>query len=813
MQNLTRKILLTVLLVIISVVIIVTMGLKGLWKKAGIPGLDTFFSDMLERNRVDNATGPFPETTLPSDIKKIVGTWSGNSDADGKEWQFIFKDNYAVRISNSTGYFHQGTAFIHWNLGLTDGNIRVPPGWSPLDVDITQSSEPSYSTKISLGAFAMRKDILKYCFSEPGKMVRPITDDSREGLKCFDLTKSVPGEDKQHVQQSPVQLTEKTLTTSAAPSQSSEPSSTSVSGIKVRVTDFHARILVQKNGTLLVHETIKINTDGGTFEQKTGPLISGIYRTIGGRIQGKHAYYQLMGIEIIEASLDGKPIPYVEKTLGRWFSKYVFIGPEKLILSPGVHEFTIDYKTDRHIQFMQDHDEFFWWIFGEGSHGWVTSIDTVAITVILPDGNHGIIANLDDHSWNKGIGKIPELLQHASESGNSNVLHYGMVLSEKKPYLSVVVSMPKGVVHGPDLDMRISFFLRDMKTYLPGLIGLTIFFVYYIIVWARVGRDPEKKALFPRYKPPADCSPAFARFLMTMGYDRTAFTSAILNLAAKGIIRILRHNSSYIVENRTDDLRRLSPEELVLHYAFFEGRRGETSASGRKELDAILIHRAYRKHRKYLKSAVGNQFFTRNTRYMVPGIIISIIVAAVNAEIVDIDGSYIKQLFALGLWTLFAGYITRFLSRKRAFELKKPSKAVYLLLLFPPALYSIAVVLSHSMDVFDIRQFMFLLPLFIMMTAHAVFFFLLRAPTIPGRKALDEIEGFKTYLSAVEGDKLDRMTPPEKTPAVFQSYLPYALALGVENRWSEGFTGEIDEAYTLPPLDLFLTSISRLLSR
>ncbi|GAB4486486.1 MAG: hypothetical protein OHK006_14430 [Thermodesulfovibrionales bacterium] len=40
--------------------------------------------------------------------------------------------------------------------------------------------------------------------------------------------------------------------------------------------------------------------------------------------------------------------------------------------------------------------------------------------------------------------------------------------------------------------------------------------------------------------------------------------------------------------------------------------------------------------------------------------------------------------------------------------------------------------------------------------------------------------------------------------------LPYALALGVENRWAENFSGEIDETYTLPPLDVFLGAVARL---
>ena len=69
-----------------------------------------------------------------------------------------------------------------------------------------------------------------------------------------------------------------------------------------------------------------------------------------------------------------------------------------------------------------------------------------------------------------------------------------------------------------------------------------------------------------------------------------------------------------------------------------------------------------------------------------------------------------------------------------------------------------------------------------------VFFFLLRAPTPLGRRLLDKIEGFKLYLEVAEKEELALRDPPEKTPALFESYLPYALALGVEHAWAEKFS-------------------------
>ncbi|MBI5848166.1 MAG: DUF2207 domain-containing protein [Nitrospirae bacterium] len=797
-----RKILVAVMLLLILIVIIGLVGLFGLGKQINAPGLDDLMSRIIGRNQ--QGDGPASDTTLPWNIEGIAGTWTGVSETDGTTWQFTFEKNFAVRADSSSGYFNQGTAFVHWKLGLTDGFVRVPPGWAPLDIDVIDSTEPGHRNKSSLGAFSLRGEVLKYCFSTPGNLIRPINDISRKDIRCFDLVRRSAVAKSPSVSPSPPQRP-------VRPKAESEPSSRDVKSLRVR--SFHADIHIQSDGNIRVKETMKVHTGGITVQRKEGALLTGIYRAIGGRVQGQHAYYRLMGFEMKAAGLDGQPIPYTVQTSGRWFTHYVFLGPEQLTLTPGLHEFTLEYTVDRHIRFLSDHDELFWWVFGEGMHGWLDSVETVSTTVILPYGNSGIIASLEDHSWNAGTGKIPGLLAAAAASEAAGVLHYEKVLSKKQPYLSVVVSLPKGAVSGPDPDQRVVFFLRDMSAYWPGLLGLTLFFAYYIFAWVRVGRDPEASSIVPRYRPPAGCSPGIARRLITMGYDRTAFSASLLNLAAEGIVRIASQAGRYFVERTEKQAVGLAPDEEALLDALFKGSSGSAHQQSRQELDAITIHRAYRAHRRALRLMVNRQYFTQNLLYLIPAFLLSLGVAAINAEIVDIGGTYIRELAGLGLWTLLTGFITRFLVRKKVLELRKPSKLVYLAALFPIMLYAVAVAVSQSVDVFNIMKFMFLAPLFIMMTGHVVFLFLLRAPTELGRKALDEIEGFRVFLAAAEGDRLDRMNPPEKTPALFQAYLSYALALGVENRWSEQFSGEIDETYTLPPLDLFLSAISRLFTK
>jgi len=73
-----------------------------------------------------------------------------------------------------------------------------------------------------------------------------------------------------------------------------------------------------------------------------------------------------------------------------------------------------------------------------------------------------------------------------------------------------------------------------------------------------------------------------------------------------------------------------------------------------------------------------------------------------------------------------------------------------------------------------------------------VFGVLVRAPTLEGRKLMDEIEGLKLYLSVAERDELARMTGPDAPPDLdakrYEVLLPYAIALDVEEAWTRKFT-------------------------
>jgi len=90
-------------------------------------------------------------------------------------------------------------------------------------------------------------------------------------------------------------------------------------------------------------------------------------------------------------------------------------------------------------------------------------------------------------------------------------------------------------------------------------------------------------------------------------------------------------------------------------------------------------------------------------------------------------------------------------------------------------------------------NFYLIIPFLLIIGLNVLFYNLLEKPTVEGRKLLDEIEGFKLYLSVAEKERLDFHTP-EITPEAFERYLPYAIALGVETKWAEKFESAMEKA-------------------
>jgi uncharacterized membrane protein YgcG len=72
-----------------------------------------------------------------------------------------------------------------------------------------------------------------------------------------------------------------------------------------------------------------------------------------------------------------------------------------------------------------------------------------------------------------------------------------------------------------------------------------------------------------------------------------------------------------------------------------------------------------------------------------------------------------------------------------------------------------------------------------------VFAVLMRAPTVAGRKLMDQIDGFRMYLETAEKNRLNFVAEPQMTVPRFEAILPFAIALGVEKPWSQRFEADL----------------------
>lgn len=106
---------------------------------------------------------------------------------------------------------------------------------------------------------------------------------------------------------------------------------------------------------------------------------------------------------------------------------------------------------------------------------------------------------------------------------------------------------------------------------------------------------------------------------------------------------------------------------------------------------------------------------------------------------------------------------------------------------FPGCLFSCFLLVIMMIHLFTAPTWLVGITLAILVGINILFGMLMPAPTKMGRRMLDKIEGFKHFLRVAEEMELQRFYPEGKTPELFEKFLPYAYALGLEIAWARQF--------------------------
>ena len=279
------------------------------------------------------------------------------------------------------------------------------------------------------------------------------------------------------------------------------------------------------------------------------------------------------------------------------------------------------------------------------------------------------------------------------------------------------------------------------------------------------------------------------RYVYDMGFDDRAFSAGIVQLAVDGGAKLIDVGSDMQI-NRLDGGRD--------HGAPINAMSKELFRKGSQLLLSNTNHEIVSAGKSALQGALTDQYagrlFSNNYGWTSIGVLIWFIMSA--AVILAGFFTYGSEMGGLALFAnAFATVGALIATGSLVAWLTGTSGFLWGLLgtLFGGA-FAIAGVAVGLGGAHNIALGVILLPPAIASPFLMIFYQLLRAPTVAGRKVMDEIEGFKQYLGVAEEDRLNYLHPPEKTPALFEKYLPYAIALDVENRWAERFAGVLAAA-------------------
>ena len=536
-----------------------------------------------------------------------------------------------------------------------------------------------------------------------------------------------------------------------------------------RILSFRSDIQVHADATMTVTETIVVRSARNQIKR-------GIYREFPTTYTDNHGNTVRVGFRVLGVTRDGRTEPYYIRDESN--GKRVYIGDKDVILKPGRYSYTLTYRTDQQVGFFDDYDEIYWNATG---NGWVFPIDQAEARVTLPKG--AVVLDTYGYTGRQGDKGADYT---ARQAANGAVIFTATRPLGPKEGLTVVVSWPKGIVTEPDVVEKTRNLLVANMSVLTGGIGLLLLVAYYCAAWLKVGRDPDKGTIVPLFESPEGFSPAATRYVMNMGYDKKAFTAAIVSMAVKGYLTIDEDADDDYTLRRTDaDRSVLTAGEAKLGAKLF----GAKDSIVLKQKNHKKIGGAVKALKGYLKGELGKKHFERNLGYFIAGLVITVftlgaIVVGARAP----DEAAFMTIWLTG-WT-GACYVL-VVGTVNAWRSGSYGAAIGATLFSLPFLGFEAVgigMFSASVSPFATAI------LIAVVLVDAVFYHLLKAPTLMGRRVMDRIEGFKLYLSVAEQARLEALHPPDKTPELFEKYLPYAIALDVENEWGDQFAGVLAQA-------------------
>jgi hypothetical protein len=380
-----------------------------------------------------------------------------------------------------------------------------------------------------------------------------------------------------------------------------------------RIRSYDVDVGIRSDASLDVTERITVHADGQQIRR-------GIYRDFPTRYSDRYGNRVRVDLQVLGVERNGSPEPWFTERMTNGVR--INTGNDDFLPVPADYTYTLRYRTTRQLGFFQDHDELYWNAIGTG---WVFPIESGSVRVRLPRPVPVDQLKAEAYTGPQGA-KGTNYVATVPEPG---VATYQLT-QPLGPYegFTIVLSFPKGLVPQPTGTDRTRWFLADNRGVIVALIGFIVLIWFCVREWRRVGRDPEKRAIFARYEPPADKTAAGLRYMRRMGYDMKCFSSDVLALAVAGHLRINREDhffkDAWSLDRNGQRSPPTSPAQIALLTGLFEN--GDQSIE-LKNTNAATISAARTAHRNALDEEFQPRYFRRNTRSVGYAVLIAVVTA------------------------------------------------------------------------------------------------------------------------------------------------------------------------------------------
>jgi hypothetical protein len=542
---------------------------------------------------------------------------------------------------------------------------------------------------------------------------------------------------------------------------------------------FLSDVQVERNGDLAVSETIRVRAEGNQIRH-------GIFRDFPTTYTRPDGSRVIVGFEVTGATRDGMSETWATESLSNGVR--VRIGRADTTVAAGTHEYVIRYRATRQIGYFADYDELYWNATG---NGWIFPIDIAEARISLPErapfrqsafytGPQGA-SGTDAAVVDQQPGRIVFRTTRSLPPSNG---------------LTVAAAWPKGVITPPTQAQQTAWWLQDNSPSVVAALGLVVVVAFYGFAWSTVGRDPPRGTIIPLFGPPQGMSAAAVRYVDRMGFDDRCFTAAIIDLGVNGHLRLLGETKQLTIEHLQGGRPIGGPEGALAGNLF-----AKQNSLPVEQANYQIFTAAKNALRGGLAVAYGGKLFAKNRLWSVLGFILSAVVIIALVSLIQHTYDPDRAAAALGSTVipglLIAGGAIMIRSgwqrRTRGSAWGTLLLAFGLLVALVGGFVGLAALASFGRGPLD------LLPAaaaYVIIPLAVLGFHWLEAPTVTGRAIMDRIEGFRQYLGVAEEDRLNALNPPDKTPQLFERFLPYAIALDVENEWAARFAAVLAAAGT-----------------